>query len=86
MTGDGKKTCSFLSPVTRHGLRLFYGYEEARGRVEAGGGDGYTMFKGARLLIEPENAQVEPAVVMNLIAADKQIAPKEDGRIRREDQ
>jgi 2',3'-cyclic-nucleotide 2'-phosphodiesterase (5'-nucleotidase family) len=50
-----------------------------------GGGDGYTMFKGARLLIEPENAQVEPAVVMNLIAADKQIAPKEDGRIRRED-
>ena len=51
-----------------------------------GGGDGYTMLKGARLLIEPENAQVEPAVVMNLIAADKQIAPKEDGRIRREDQ
>jgi 5'-nucleotidase len=50
-----------------------------------GGGDGYTMFKGARLLVEPENAQVEPAVVMNLIAADKQIAPKEDGRIRRED-
>ena len=50
-----------------------------------GGGDGYTMFKGARLLIEPENAQVEPAVLMNLIAADKQIAPREDGRIRRED-
>ena len=50
------------------------------------GGDGYTMFKGARLLIEPENAQVEPALVMNLIAADKQIAPKVDGRIRREDQ
>jgi 5'-nucleotidase len=50
-----------------------------------GGGDGYTMFKGARLLIEPENAQVEPAVVMNLIAADKQIAPKEDGRISREE-
>ncbi|HLL75245.1 MAG TPA: bifunctional UDP-sugar hydrolase/5'-nucleotidase [Pyrinomonadaceae bacterium] len=49
------------------------------------GGDGYTMFKGARLLIEPENAQVEPAVVMSIIAADKQIAPKEDGRIRRAD-
>lgn len=49
------------------------------------GGDGYTMFKGARLLIEPENAQVEPAVLMGLIAADKQIAPKVDGRIRRED-
>jgi hypothetical protein len=43
------------------------------------------MFKGARFLIEPENAQVEPAVVMNLISAAKEIAPETDGRIRRED-
>jgi 5'-nucleotidase len=50
------------------------------------GGDGYAMFKDARVLIDPEHAQIEPAVIMNLIAADKQIAPKEDGRIRREDQ
>ncbi|HEY9283546.1 MAG TPA: bifunctional UDP-sugar hydrolase/5'-nucleotidase [Pyrinomonadaceae bacterium] len=61
-------------------------YTLALSNFVRGGGDGYAMFKGARLLIEPENAQVEPAVIMNLIAADKQIAPKEDGRIRREDQ
>ena len=51
-----------------------------------GGGDGYTMFKGARELIKAEEAQVEPAVVMNQMAAEKQINPKVDGRIRREDQ
>jgi 5'-nucleotidase len=50
------------------------------------GGDGYAMFKGARLLVEPENAQVEPVLIMNIIAEARQIAPKEDGRIRREDQ
>ena len=51
-----------------------------------GGGDGYTMFAGVRYLIEPENAQVEPALVMNIISADKEIAPQTDGRITREDE
>ncbi|HEX8070104.1 MAG TPA: bifunctional UDP-sugar hydrolase/5'-nucleotidase [Pyrinomonadaceae bacterium] len=49
------------------------------------GGDGYTMFKGARFLITPEQAQVEPAVVMNTISAAAEIAPKPDGRIVRQD-
>lgn len=60
-------------------------YTLALSEFVRGGGDGYAMFNGARLLIEPEDAQVEPVLIMNLIAADKQIAPKEDGRIRRED-
>jgi 5'-nucleotidase len=51
-----------------------------------GGGDGYTMFKGARFLLTPEEAQVEPAVLMNTISAAKEIAPRTDGRIKRIDE
>ena len=51
-----------------------------------GGGDGYTMFKGARLLLKPEEAQVEPAMLMNTISAAGEIAPAVDGRIKRADE
>ncbi|HYG08784.1 MAG TPA: bifunctional UDP-sugar hydrolase/5'-nucleotidase [Pyrinomonadaceae bacterium] len=50
-----------------------------------GGGDGYTMFKDARLLLKPEEAQVEPAMLMNIITAAGEIAPVVDGRIERKD-
>jgi 5'-nucleotidase len=50
-----------------------------------GGGDGYTMFKDAPLLLKPEEAQVEPAMLMNTISAAKEIAPTTDGRITRSD-
>jgi 5'-nucleotidase len=50
------------------------------------GGDGYTMFAGAKFLIDPENGPVEPVVLMNAISADKEIAPQADGRIKRIDQ
>lgn len=50
------------------------------------GGDGYTMFSGARFLVDPENGPVEPVVVMNAITAAKEIAPQTDGRIKRLDQ
>jgi 5'-nucleotidase len=50
------------------------------------GGDGYTMFGGAKFLIDPENGPVEPVVLMNAISADKEIAPEVDGRIKRLDQ
>jgi 5'-nucleotidase len=50
-----------------------------------GGGDGYTMFKDARLLLKPEEAQVEPAMLMNTITAAGEIAPVVDGRIQRSD-
>ena len=47
------------------------------------GGDGYTMFGGAKFLIDPENGPVEPVVLMNAISAEKEIAPQIDGRIKR---
>lgn len=50
------------------------------------GGDGYTMFNGAKFLVDPENGPVEPVVLMNAIGADKEIAPEVDGRIKRLDQ
>jgi 5'-nucleotidase len=50
------------------------------------GGDGYTMFPDPKFLINPENGPVEPVVLMEAIAAEKEIAPKEDGRINRLDQ
>jgi 5'-nucleotidase len=47
------------------------------------GGDGYTMFVGhVRYLIEPEEGQVEPAVVMAAIGAVPEIAPRIEGRMR----
>ena len=61
-------------------------YTLASNTYVLGGGDGYTMFKEARYLIKPEEAQVEPAVLMNVILGLKEIAPQADGRIRREDQ
>lgn len=52
------------------------------------GGDGYTMFGGAKFLIDAENGPVEPVVLMNAISAEKEkgIAPEVDGRIKRVDQ
>ena len=50
------------------------------------GGDGYTMFPDPKFLINPENGPVEPVVLMEAIGAEKEIAPKEDGRIKRLDQ
>jgi 5'-nucleotidase len=51
-----------------------------------GGGDGYTMFRDAPLLLKPEEAQVEPAMLMNTITAAGEIAPAADGRIKRIDE
>ena len=47
------------------------------------GGDGYTMFTGAKMLVNEENGPVEPVVLMNAISAEKEIAPQTDGRIKR---
>ncbi len=51
----------------------------------ASGGDGYTQFKDARTLISLEDALVEPAEMINALAADSPIAPQVQGRIRRAD-
>jgi 5'-nucleotidase len=52
----------------------------------AGGGDGYAMFKNAKLLIEPESAQTDSTILANAIAATAEIAPKVEGRVKRLDQ
>jgi 5'-nucleotidase len=49
------------------------------------GGDGYNMFGGSKFIVDPENGPVEPVVLMNAIAAGKEIAPEVDGRIKRLD-
>ena len=49
------------------------------------GGDGYKMFRGARILVSPEEGPVEFAVVLAALAAAGEIAPRVEGRIERAD-
>jgi len=59
-------------------------YRLATNTYLLGGGDGYTMLRGARLLVKPEDSQVEPAILMNELAKGA-VAPRTDGRIERLD-
>jgi 5'-nucleotidase len=54
--------------------------------VAIDGGDGYAMLKGTRLLIPRERAQFDSDVLQAAITAQKTIAPKVEGRIKRLDQ
>lgn len=49
------------------------------------GGDGYSMFKAARVLIPRDKAQFDSDVLQAAIAKKKAIAPKVEGRIKRLD-
>lgn len=51
----------------------------------ANGGDGYAMLKGAKLLIDPQSAQIDSTVLANAIVAAGEIAPKVEGRSKRLD-
>ncbi len=53
--------------------------------VAIDGGDGYSMFKKARLLIPQEQAQFDSDVLQAAIVSKKVIAPKVEGRIKRLD-
>jgi hypothetical protein len=46
-----------------------------------GGGDGYD-FKGAKVLIKPEDGPVEPDLVIEAIKKAGSIAPQVEGRIK----
>jgi len=48
-------------------------------------GDGYTAFRGAKVLIGPDKAPAEAEVLMKAITSVPAIAPKVDGRITRVD-
>lgn len=51
--------------------------------VALDGGDGYAMFRNAKLLVAPEQGPVESAVLEKAITSVPSIAPKTDGRIKR---
>lgn len=53
--------------------------------VAIDGGDGYSMFKGAKLLIPPGTAPSEADILQKAISSTPAIAPKVDGRITRVD-
>ena len=48
-------------------------------------GDGYDMFRNAKLLIRPEQGPMESTLLQKSIASVPSIAPKTDGRIKRID-
>ena len=50
------------------------------------GGDGYNMFRGAKVLIDETNGPAEADVLSKAIASVPSIAPRVDGRITRADQ
>jgi 5'-nucleotidase len=54
--------------------------------VAVDGGDGYTMFKGAPLLIGADRAPIDADVLTKRLTTIKVIAPKVEGRIKRLDQ
>lgn len=49
--------------------------------VAVDGGDGYSMFRGARFLIKPEQGEKAPEVLRKAISDVKAIAPRVEGRI-----
>lgn len=49
------------------------------------GGDGYTMFRGSRYIIDPEAGQIASTVLANFIAAAKNVSPNVEGRSKRLD-
>lgn len=49
------------------------------------GGDGYTMFKGAPVILPPDRAPIDSDALKGVFAAGRAIAPKVEGRIKRLD-
>jgi len=54
--------------------------------VAIDGGDGYAMLKTARVLMPRERAQFDSDILQAAIVAQKVIAPKTDGRVKRLDE
>jgi len=47
-----------------------------------GGGDGYVMFKSAKVLVDALAGKLLASDVMDYIAANRQVAPAIEGRIK----
>lgn len=50
------------------------------------GGDGYTMFENCKLLVQPESAAIDSAILSDYISAAGTVSPTVEGRIKRLDQ
>lgn len=57
-------------------------YKVALGSYLAAGGDGYTMFKGARVLISPADGVRDVTALSEYLQGQPTIAPQVDGRIQ----
>jgi 5'-nucleotidase len=53
--------------------------------VALDGGDGYTMLKGSRVILSPEQAPLDSEVLQRAISSAGSIAPTVEGRIKRLD-
>ncbi len=85
---DGRRPAgSRVTAVTVNGQPLDdqKTYTLATSAFVLAGGDSYTMFRGARILIKPEEGQIGATIVMVAVAAAGEIAPQTDGRIQRID-
>jgi 5'-nucleotidase len=60
-------------------------YTLATNNFVAGGGDDYTMLKGQKLLITPEEGESESVVLLNAVTRAKVVSPAVTGRITRLD-
>ena len=49
------------------------------------GGDGYTMFKGAPVLLSPDKAPIDSDALKRMFVGGRAVAPKVEGRIKRLD-
>jgi 5'-nucleotidase len=58
-------------------------YTLATNSYMSGGGDGYTMFKGAKYRVSPEKGRTTQDVLRDAFASAGAIAPTTDGRIER---
>jgi 5'-nucleotidase / UDP-sugar diphosphatase len=57
-------------------------YSLATNDYMQGGGDGYTVFKSAKVLVDALGAKLLATAVMDYITAKKQVAPAIEGRIK----
>lgn len=78
---------SRITEVTVEGqpLDLHKHYSLATNDYVSSGGDGYSMFKGKKFLIKPEEGHAESVLLMEALAKGG-AAPATDGRIQRVDQ
>lgn len=60
-------------------------YSLALAQYLVNGGDGYSMFTGARLLVDAESAQIDSAILVNAITSAGTVSPQIEGRSKRLD-